>query len=187
MEAENIEKNWNKYESLCKRFSDPALDSLLEKIGERLALCPFSIKTEHPGCYPGGLIDISLRVSASMRKINDTLDEADRLPIAKILKVGLLHDIGKVGDLEQDHFLDQDSSWHREKLGQLYKYNEQLPKMSYAHRTLFLLQGAGVTLDREEWESTLLSGGMHLEENRFYAGSRSTLTKILLSARMMIL
>jgi len=187
MEPDNIEKNWNKYESLCKRFSDPALDALVEKIGERLAVCPFSIKTDLPGCYPGGLIDMSLRVSATMRKINDTLDEPERLPVAKILKVGLLHDLGKVGDLESDHFLDQDSSWHREKLGQLYKYNESLPKMSYAHRTLFLLQTAGVNLDRDEWEAILLSGGMHLEENRFYAGSRSSLTKILLASRLICL
>jgi hypothetical protein len=187
MDADLIEKNWNKFESLCKRFEDPGLNSLLDTIGERLAMCPFSIKTESPGCYPGGLIDMSLRISASMRKINDTLDESDRLPTAKILKVGLLHEIGKVGDLEHDHFLEQDSSWHREKLGQMYKYNENLPKMSYPHRTLYMLQQSSVVLDRDMWEAILLSSGMHLEENRFYAGTRSHLSRILLSARMMTL
>lgn len=187
MESDNIEKNWNKYESLCKRFSDPAIDKLIDTLGERLAICPFSIKTEYPGCYPGGLVDVSLRISSSMRKINDSLDELDRLPVSKILKVGLLHDLGKVGDMEQDHFLEQDSGWHRDKLGQLYKYNEDLPKMSYAHRTLFLLQSSGVSLERDEWEAILLSGGMHLEENRFYAGTKSQLSRILLSARMMTL
>lgn len=187
MDADSIEKNWNKFDSLCKRFDDPGLNSLLEGLGERLAVCPFSIKTESPGCYPGGLVDVSLRISTAMRKINDTLDESDRLPTSKILKVGLLHDLGKVGDLEQDHFLEQDSSWHREKLGQLYKYNENLPKMSYAHRTLYLLQGSGVVLDQDAWEAILLSGGMHLEENRFYAGTKNTLSKILGAARLLTL
>lgn len=187
MDADTIEKNWNKFESLCKRFDDPGLNSLTEELGERLAACPFSIKTEYPGCYPGGLIDLTLRVTASMRKLNDTLDEASRLPTASVLKVGLLHDLGKVGDPTTDHFLDQDSDWHREKLGQLYKYNEDLPKMTYAHRTLFLLQHYGVKLDREEWEAVATSGGLHLEENRFYVGSKSSLTKILSAARLMSL
>lgn len=187
MDADSIEKNWNKFESLCKRFDDPGLNTLLEEMGERLAMCPNALKTEYSGCYPGGLVDCSLRITASMRKINDTLDESNRLPTASLLKVGLLHDLGKVGDTEQDHFLDQDSDWHREKLGQLYKYNESLPKMTYAHRTLFLLQHYGVKLDVLEWEAILTSGGLHLEENRFYAGSKNTLGKILTAARLLTL
>ena len=54
-----------------------------------------------------------------MRKINDAFDMG--LSAASILKVGLLHDIGKLGTVDHDLFVDQDSSWHREKLGQLYK------------------------------------------------------------------
>lgn len=187
MDADSIEKNWNKYESLCKRFDDAGLNLLLEELGERLATCPFSVKTDLPGCYPGGLIDMTLKITASMRKVNDSLDESVRLSTASILKVGLLHDLGKVGDNSADHFLDQDSDWHREKLGQLYKYNDDLPKMTYAHRTLYLLQSYGVKLDRDEWEAVSCSGGLHLEENRFYVSSRSALTKILASARLITL
>lgn len=185
MDAETIENNWNKYESLCKRFNDEGINSLLEALGERMAACPSAIKTEYTGCYPGGLIDTTLKITASMRKINDTLD--DKLPTSSVLKVGLLHDIGKVGDESADHFLDQDSDWHREKLGQLYKYNDALPKMTYAHRTLHLLQHFGVKLTREEWEAIATSGGYHLEENRFYVGTKNTLGKVLCSARLLVL
>ncbi|NDC22807.1 MAG: hypothetical protein EBZ49_01570 [Proteobacteria bacterium] len=185
MNTDEIESNWNKYDSLCKRFSDPGLNSLIDLLGERMAICPFSIKTEYTGCYPGGLIDVTLRITSAMRRINDTLD--DKLPTASILKVGLLHEIGRVGDIEQDHFLHQDSDWHRDKLGQLYKYNDALPKMTYAHRTLYLLQSFNVGLTREEWESIATSGGYHLEENRFYVGTKNTLGKILSSARMLCL
>ena len=184
MDTETIEKNWNKYESLCKRLGDPALEALIDQMGERIAVCPFSLRTEFIGCYPGGLVDVSLRVCSAMKKINETLDDDRRVPTPALIKVGLLHDLGKVGDLEQDHFLEQDSDWHREKLGQLYKYNESLPKMTHAHRTLYLLQNFGVTLDSYEWEAIVTSGGMHLEENRFYAGSKNSLAKILTSARL---
>ena len=185
MSADNIEKNWNKFESLCKRFDDEGLNQLLDQLGERIAVCPGSIKTEYAGCYPGGLVDQSLKVSSLMRKINETLEEDQRAPVPQILKVGLLHDLGKVGDLQSDHFLDQDSDWHREKLGQLYKYNDVLPKMTYAHRTLYLLQHFGVKLDPEEWEAIATAGGPHLEENRFYVGSKNLLAKILCSARLL--
>lgn len=128
---------------------------------------------------------MSLNITASMRKLNDLLD--NKLPTSTILKVGLLHDLGKVGDLEQPHFLDQDSDWHREKLGQLYKYNESMPKMGYSHRALWLLQHFGVSLTRDEWEAIYIGGGLHLEENRFYSGSKSSLTRLLAAARTLVL
>ena len=98
---------------------------------------------------------------------------------ASIIRVGLLHEIGKVGDINNDYFLEQDSDWHREKLGQMYKYNENLPKMTVSHRTLYLLQSYGVTLTREEWEAIATSQGHHLDENKFYAYSKEPLTKLL--------
>jgi 5-enolpyruvylshikimate-3-phosphate synthase len=94
-----------------------------------------------------------------------------------------LHDLGKVGDLENDFYVEQDSAWHREKLGQFYKYNEDLSKMSITHQTLFLLQHFGVTLTRDEWIAIQLSGGSHFEENRFYVGSEPTLALILQQAK----
>ena len=185
IEPEKIESNWNTFESLCKRFNDVNLNHLLETLGQRLAECPHAPRTEQPGCYTGGLIDLTLKVTSSMRKLNDMLE--DKVPTASVLKVGLLHDLGKVGDLEADHFLEQDSDWHREKLGQLYKYNESMAKMGYSHRTLWLLQHFGVSLTREEWEAIYIGGGLHLEENRFYAGSKSSLTRILAAAKTLVL
>jgi hypothetical protein len=185
IDPEKIESNWSTFESLCDRFKDEGLNQLLAEMGQRLAECPFSPRLDGPGCHPGGLIEVTLRVTSLMRKLNDSLDE--KVSVPSLLKVGLLHDLGKVGDESQDHFLEQDSDWHRDKLGQLYKYNETLPKMGYAHRTLWLLQHYGVTLTRDEWEAIFTSGGLHLEENRFYSGTKSSLTRILCAARLLAL
>lgn len=185
IDPEKIESNWNTFESLCKRFGDPGLDRLLEDLGERLAVCPASPRTDALGCFPGGLIDATLRVASQMRKLNETLDP--KASTGSVLKVALLHDLGKVGDGEQDHFLEQDSDWHRDKLGQLYKYNEAMAKMSYSHRTLWLLQSYGVSLTRDEWEAIYVSGGLHLEENRFYAGTKSSLTRLLAAAKLLVI
>lgn len=184
-DPELIESNWSTFESLCGRFGDPGLTRLLDELGQRLAECPASPRTDAPGCHPGGLIDVTLRVTSMMRKLNEALDE--KAPTPSILKVGLLHDLGKVGDPERDHFLEQTSDWHRDKLGQLYRYNEEMPKMGYSHRSLWLLQHYGVTLSRDEWEAIYVAGGLHLEENRFYAGTRSPLTRLLAAARLLAL
>ena len=184
MNIEELEKNWNTYDSLCRRLSDSNLNNMLDDIGERLVMCPASTKEDQYGCYPGGLIEHGLKVTDAMRRINTALDL--KVPTAAIIKVGLLHEIGKVGDENNDYYQEQTSDWHREKLGQLYTYNENLEKMTVSHRTLWLLQHYGVRLDRDEWEAISTAQGFHLEENKFYAYTKNNLTKMLLSAKTLV-
>ena len=184
MDIEELEKNWNTYDSLCRRLSDDNLNSLLDDLGERLVMCPASPKQDQYGCYPGGLIEHGLKVTNAMRRINTALDL--KMPTASIIKVGLLHEIGKVGDSKNEYFLEQTSDWHREKLGQLYTFNENLDKMTDSHRTLCLLQQYGVQLTRDEWEAISTAQGFHLEENKFYAYTKNSLTKMLQSAKTLV-
>ena len=179
-----IQKNWATFVALTEKAEDPAVNSLIEELGERLAMCPCENITSGIGCYPGGLIDVSLRVVNSMRQISKAM--GFDISISSLLKVGLLHQIGKVGDLEQDLFLDEDSDWHREKLGRHYKYNENLQKMSVSHRTHYLLQSFGVKLTPEEWIAIQISGGSHFEENRFYAGSETDLGVLVQTAASLV-
>ena len=184
-DIEQIKSNWETFEKLCKRLSDHNLNKLLETMGERLCICPASMRSDQYGCYPGGLISHSLDVTSAMRSINDSFDMG--LSISSIIKVGLLHEIGKIGDLDKQLFVDQDSDWHREKLGQLYKFNEDLERMSTSHQTLYLLQNFGVHLTKEEWITIQLSQGSHFEENRFYVGHEPTLAIVLQQAKRVVI
>jgi hypothetical protein len=94
--------------------------------------------------------------------------------------------LGKLGSLEEELFLSQDSQWHREKLGQHFKYNEKCPKMSAAHRTLYLLQKYGLEVSQEEWIAILTSQGLHFPENGFYGKNKSVLTAVLHFARSVV-
>jgi len=174
---ENIKSNWDKYESLLSKLSDPAITKMVETIGERLLMCPASMKNDQYGCYPGGVVEHALDVALTMRKINEAMDM--NIQSSSILKVALLHEIGKMGDENIDYFIEQDSDWHVEKLGQHYKYNEKIDKMSISHRTLYLLQKFHIELTREEWVAIKISGGSHFEENRFYVGSETALGILL--------
>ncbi len=183
--SENLEEIWSTYSRLCKKLDDPGVDKLLDALGERLIVCPAGTKTTQKGCEPGGLIDYHLGVTDVMRKVSQSL--GNNCTTSSILKVGLLHEIGKVGDLESDLFLIQDSSWHREKLGQLYKYNEAVQKMPVAQRTLYLLQHFNVQLTLDEWLAIQVSQGLHLDENKFYIGALPPLAVLLTAARSLFL
>ena len=176
-----VQKNWEMYEKLLRRLSDDNINRMIDTIGERLCLSPASTRLTDYNANDGGLIEHLMSVTSQMRNINSSVDL--KIPVASILKVGLLHDIGKIGNLTTPLFCDQTSEWHRDNLGQMYKYNDEIQKMSASHRTLFLLQHFGVTLSEEEWIAIQTSGGSHFEENRFYVGSEPTLALILQQAK----
>ena len=184
MDVEKIESDWSMFQNLTGKLEDENIDTLVTELSERIIMCPASPKDDSHGCHAGGLILHALMVTNAMRKINSSLEMG--VETSSILKVGLLHEIGKVGSRTEDYFLNQDSKWHREKLGQMYKYNEALPKMTVSHRTLFLLQSYGVVLTREEWEAIATAQGHHLEENKFYSYTKEPLTKLLHAAKMMV-
>ena len=166
MDIQRIENNWETFTQVLGRLNDDNIGLMLDSLGERIAACPSSMKVDQPGCHPGGLVENSLEVTSVMRSLNDALDYGYQ--IQSLIKVGLLHDIGKIGNLEKEYFLPQESEWHREKLGQMFIYNPDLQKMSVTHRTLYILQNFGVSLSEEEWIAIQISSGTHFEENRFY-------------------
>ena len=177
VDFEKVKSNWETYENLCNKAAKYGVGDLLESLGERLVMTPSAPKLDQSGAYPGGMVEHALAVTACMRTINKSQNL--KVPVTSILKVGLLHDIGKVGDLENDLFVEQDSEWHREKLGQMYKYNEDLGRMSVSHRTLYLLQSFGISLTSDEWIGIQLSQGSHFEENRFYVGHEPTIAVLI--------
>ena len=97
--------------------------------------------------------------------------------IKSVYKVGLLHDIGRVGTITDDWLLPQDSDWHREKLGNEYKINFDLPQLTHLNRSLYLLNHFQVQLTQEEFFALV-----SLEERK----SKNTLGALLLHARDML-
>ena len=180
--TEQLVAQLEKYTDILSKVigPEPAKD-LCETLGERLLMCPRGL-TEEAGGSPGALLEFSLAVAASAKSLSSTYGDTKSL-----VKVSLLHELGKVGDLTNDLFVIQESDWHREKLGHVYKYNEDCEKMNIAPRTLWLLSHFGIELTREEWIAIDVSQGMHLPENQFYASSMNNIVAGLLSARMSVL
>ena len=137
MNMELIKKNWNTYKTILSRLEDENISTLLEELGERICLAPANSNNKQYGCYPGGIVVTSTKLAKAMQALNEF--HGTPVDIKSIYKVGLLHDIGRLGTIESDWLLPQDSDWHREKLGNEFKINFDLPKLTHLQRTLFLL------------------------------------------------
>lgn len=175
---EKIKENIDKFESLCKRLGDRSENVLkmVEHLNERLALCPASARVEHHSCFPGGLVDHSLRVLTNAGKLAKT--HGCEFPLDSLIISCLFHDLGKVGDESEDYYVPQKSDWHRDK-GMLYEYNENITYMSVPHRSTWLLQQFDVKLSKEEYLAILLNDGQYVEANKSYAMREPMLSMIV--------
>ena len=79
--------------------SEAAL-SLVDHLGERLALCPASSRKEYHLAEPGGLVDHSLRVLSNALKLCKTFGW--NVPKESLIVACLLHDIGKCPDNDEE-------------------------------------------------------------------------------------
>jgi len=160
---------YEKYTNYISLLNDENVDNMFNTIGERLLTSSYGMRKDEAYCGRGGLIKFALDSFSFANKIYKGLEtEMPGLSKRSILMITLLFPLGRLGDLENNLFIEQKSEWHRDKLGQLYDWNEKCPKMSVSHRTLFLLQSFGIKLTYEEMLGIICSGGMHLEENKFY-------------------
>lgn len=182
---EQIEQNFNKFRALCEKAGgDRAANllSLIDDFGERLALCPASTKTDHHSAFPGGLIYHSLQVLYNAKVIVNAF-EWD-IPKDSLVVCCLMHDIGKCCHKNDDgslidYYLPQDSTWHQEKLGEMYKYNKDIPYMTTAQRSIWLLQRYGIPLSAEEYVSIMIHDGWCLDENRKYMFKEPLLATVM--------
>ena len=81
------------------------------------------------------------------------------------------HDLGKVGDEENDYYIPQTSDWHRNNRGELYTHNPQLSYMSVPDRSIKLLVDHDIKLTENEWMCIKLHDGLYDQANEPYLKS----------------
>lgn len=148
--VDNIETFKRLISAKCEKRSEELL-YIVSSIEERLIETPSSSKTDYHGCFPGGLIDHSLRVVKFMSELNKIYEA--NLSSDSIVLTGLFHDIGKIGDFKdpsKNYYIRKNSDWHN-KQGILYDINPEFSGISVSLRSLCILQEAQVQLTSEEF------------------------------------
>lgn len=165
---EEIESNWQRARALLEKLGErsaPAL-KMVDALGERLALCPASAKRDYHNAFPGGLVDHSLRVLGNAMKVANSFGW--KVPKDSLIIACLFHDLGKVGDHENDYYVHQTDQWRADKLGEEYTYNRELQYMTVPDRGIWLCQHFGLKLSQDEMLAIKLNDGQYADENSPY-------------------
>jgi len=165
---EEIEKNWQRMLMLLGKLGDRSsvAIAMVEALGERLALCPASARRDYHNAFPGGLVDHSLRVLMNARLLAGAFSWD--LPKESLIVGCLFHDLGKVGDHENDYYIPQTDQWRADKLGEEYTYNKDIQYMTVPDRGIFLCQHFGLKLSQDEMLAIKLNDGQYADENAAY-------------------
>lgn len=174
MSEVDIESNWNRFEEICGKLGDrsePVLN-MLSDIGERLCIAPASSRRSYHNAFPGGLVDHSLRVlDNSIAMLKALKDFYGDIPKESLIISCLFHDLGKLGEPGKDgadYYLPQDSQWHQDKLGEMYKNNPDITFMKHSLRSLMILQHYNIKLTCDEYLAIYLHDGAGEEKNSPY-------------------
>ena len=198
--AEQIQDNWDELMKYIERYiSEPRKEKLLEfynQYSERLMLMPASHKKEYHNAFPGGYVEHVLRVIRCSLKQYDLwasegMDDST-FNIEELVFSALNHDLGKMGDRENESYIPQTDQWRKDKLGEDYMFNEKVPFSSVPDRTLYLLQSHGIFYTFNEMLAIQMHDGLYDEGNKKYLVSftpgqkpRTSLPYILHQADLM--
>ena len=110
---------------------------------ERIMLMPASSKEHHHNAFPGGyvlhvmnVVEAGFKVIDTWKAMNASIDFTNE----EFVFAAINHDLGKIGDEDNEMYIPQDSDWHRKNQGAIYKMNPLPDFMLIPDRSLFLLQ-----------------------------------------------
>jgi hypothetical protein len=125
-------------------------NELMSFLGEDFIKAPASSMTSYHNAFEGGLIDHLLKVAKYAIGINNSLPENERVDQTSLLKVCLLHGIGKT-----KLYTPCTSEWHRKNQGKMYEFNEDLVSMRVGERSAYYAISHGIQLSEEEYTAIL--------------------------------
>jgi len=185
LSAEQIQGAWDIILGYIEEhIESPRKEKLLEfynKYSERIALMPASHKSEYHSAYPGGYVDHVLRVIRGAIDLYSVWKkhgvDTTTFTFEELIFSALNHDLGKMGDEENESYIPQNDAWRQDKLGENYKFNTKLPFASVPDRSLFLLQSHGISYTFNEMVAIQTHDGLYDEGNKKYLFSFMPETK----------
>ncbi len=174
-----LEENYEKFLNLVRKAcsSNPErLEKLLtmysmDELGPNLIISPASGNLNYHNAYEGGYIDHVMNVCKNALRMKKLYEEAGGsidFTDEQLLFAALHHDLGKLGIKDELHYVPNDSKWHIENRGEVYKRNENIPFMTITDRTFFTLNHYGVQYSENEYFGIKLTDGLYDEDNEKY-------------------
>ena len=130
--AEQINNNWKKVIQLIKDTFEAGSErrekllTMYQYFESRMMMAPASAKEHFHNAFPGGYVEHILHVVDFSIKLFDVWEQSGsyiNFTKEELVFAALHHDLGKVGDLENDYYIPNDSTWHRQNQGLIYNHN----------------------------------------------------------------
>ena len=174
--AEQIQANWEVFlDNINVHITGDRKEKLLsfyKKYEERIILMPAAHKKEYHNAFPGGYVEHVNRVVRCALKQYELWKEegADisTFTLEELVFSAINHDLGKMGDEENESYIPQTDQWRKDKLGEDYMFNKKVPFASVPDRGLFLLQSHGVQYTFNEMLAIQTHDGLYDEGNKKY-------------------
>ena len=196
---QQIVDNWNKLMKLIEdTFEGERKEKLLKMyryFENRMSIAPASGKAHYHNAMVGGYVEHVLHVTdcaLQIKKLWESNGAEINFTDEELIFAAMHHDLGKVGDLEEDYYIPQDSDWHRKNQGSIFKHNPKLQYMSVTDRAIFLLGHFQIPMTEWEYIGLRLTDGMYEDANKTYYMSynpdwslKSNIAYILHQADMM--
>ena len=184
--AEQIQENWKTFLSYIDSYiSQPRANELTvfyNKYAERIMMMPASHKKEYHNAFPGGYVEHVNRVIKAALKINDVWEEfgVDKnYTVEELVFSAMNHDLGKMGDEENESYIPQTDQWRRDKLGEFYTINPLLGNsLSHSQRSIRILSQFNIEMSEDEHLAILHHAMLNCEENKYISFSKNKMLRI---------
>ena len=173
LERAKIVSNSKKYFDTANKLGFMT-EELITFLGEPFITAPASTMTDLHNAFEGGLIDHLLRVGSYAVKFNNALPEEEQVNQTSLLKVCLLHQIGKA-----HLYIPCMSEWHRKNQGKMYEFNSNISSMRVGERSVYYALSNGIKLNDEEFTAILNHDKLDDKMSTFH---NSTIGDLLKSA-----
>ena len=174
--AEQIQENWDTFTSNIETYitgdRKQAMLDFYAQYQERIMLMPAAHKKEYHNSFPGGYVEhVNRVVRCALRQAELWGEEGadmSTFTLEELVFSAINHDLGKMGDENNESYIPQDDKWRREKLGEDYKFNTKVPFASVPDRGLFMLQSHGIQYTFNEMLAIQTHDGLYDEANKKY-------------------
>jgi len=179
--AEQIQENWEGLNKIIEdTFEGDRLKNiklLHEHFQDRMTLAPASGTKWFHNAFPGGyvahvlnVIKWSLEYYEMFKKMDMHVSDIDE---ESVIFCAMFHDLGKIGDMENDYYITNPDEWKAKKWGRLYDHNPNLHWMTVTDRTFWLLNQFSIPMSQQEFLGLRMADGLYEDANKpyFFEGS----------------
>jgi hypothetical protein len=199
LSAEQMQQNWETLMGIIDKYISedrkPQLLEMYKHFEERMIMAPASGREHFHNAMPGGYVEHVLHIIENSLQLKDVWEKNGaniNFTDEELVFSAMHHDLGKVGDVDNDYYIPNESEWHRKNQGKIYSHNPNLQYMKVPDRALWLLQHYGVKVTDKEYIGIKLTDGLFDEANKSYLMTynpdfalRSNMPHILHQADMM--